>query len=64
MAEAGSTQATGKAMGLENIISELETMSGGSDAGMTDVDLTYSLGEASDLWTEIFLPLKMGEKKP
>lgn len=58
MLEAGSTQATGKAFGLENIISQLETLSGGIDASMADIDLTYSLGEASELWTEIFLPLK------
>lgn len=63
MSEANSTQATGKAMGLENIISQLETISGGPDAGMADVDLTYSLGEASELWTEIFFPLKTGERK-
>ena len=63
MLEAGSTQATGKAFGLENIISQLETMAGGPDAGMADVSLTYYLGEASELWTEVFLPLK-GVRKP
>lgn len=63
MLEAGSTQAVGKAFGLENIISQLETLSGDPDASMADLSLTYSLGEASDLWTDIFLPLKLGEKK-
>ncbi|KAK4952271.1 hypothetical protein LTR66_013768 [Elasticomyces elasticus] len=58
--EAGATQAVGKAFGLANIISQLETMAGGEDAGMADVELSYTLGEASDLWTEIFLPLKEG----
>ena len=58
MLEAGSTQATGKAFGLENIISQLETLSGGPEAGMADVSLTYFLGEASDLWNKVFLPLK------
>lgn len=53
--DAGLTQATGKAFGLENIISQLETMAGDQGAGMADVDLTYALGEASELWTEIFL---------
>lgn len=62
MLEAGSTQATGKAFGLENLISQLETLSGGPDASMADLSLTYSLGEASELWTDIFLPLKRGEK--
>ena len=58
MLEAGSTQAVGKAFGLENIISQLETMAGDSNAGMADLSLTYSVGEASELWTYIFLPLK------
>lgn len=56
--EAGSTQATGKAFGLENIISQLETMAGGPESGMEDVSLTYYVGEASELWTEIFEPQK------
>lgn len=58
--EAGSTQATGKALGLENIISQLETMQGGEEAGMEQVSLTYHLGEASELWEKIYLPLKEG----
>ena len=58
MLEAGNTQATGKAFGLENVISQLETLSGGPEAGMANVSLTYFLGEASDLWKEVFLPLK------
>ncbi len=63
MLEAGSTQAVGKAFGLENIISQLETLSGDQDASMADLNLTYSVGEASELWTDIFLPLKKGEKR-
>jgi m7GpppX diphosphatase len=54
------TQATGKALGLENIISQLETLQGDDNAGMADVDLTYHLGEASELWEKIYLPLKEG----
>jgi m7GpppX diphosphatase len=61
--EAGATQATGKALGLENIISQLETISGNDKSGMSDVSLTYFLGEANEIWTEIFLPLKNGTKK-
>ncbi|CAE7200660.1 hypothetical protein CFE70_008108 [Pyrenophora teres f. teres 0-1] len=65
--EAGSTQATGKALGLENIISQLETMtpsssSASASAGMQDVSLTYHLGERSDLWEKVYLPLKEGRK--
>lgn len=57
--EAGATQATGKALGLENIISQLEHMAGPNDTtGMANVSLTYTLGEASELWTDVFQPLK------
>ena len=62
MCEATSTQAVGKAFGLENIISQLENTEGGPDFSMADVVLTYYLGTASDLWTDIFLPLKEGRK--
>jgi len=58
MLEAGNTQSVGKAFGLEHIIAQLETLSGDDDAGMADVSLTYYLGEANELWTEIFKPLK------
>ena len=58
--EAGATQATGKALGLENIISQLETISGNLESGMSEVSFTYFLGEANEIWTEIFLPLKNG----
>lgn len=60
--EAGATQAVGKALSLNNIVSQLATMAGDDNAGMDAVDLTYTLGEASELWTDIFLPLKEGRK--
>lgn len=56
--DATSTQAVGKALGLDNLISQLESMGGTEDAGMQDVGLGYTTGEASELWTEVFLPLK------
>ncbi|CZR63488.1 related to histidine triad protein member [Phialocephala subalpina] len=56
--ESGATQATGKAFGLESIMEQLETMEGDKDAGMEKVELHYTVGEASELWTEIFEPLK------
>jgi m7GpppX diphosphatase len=62
MLEAGTTQATGKAFGLENIIAQLEGMGGREEAGMADVSLTYFLGEASELWEVIFGPLKEGRE--
>ena len=59
MLEAGATQAVGKALSLENIVGELEVMP--DDAmGMDALSLTYGLGEASELWTQIFEPLKRG----
>lgn len=61
MLEAGATQSTGKAFGLENLISQLETMGGGADASMADVSLTYYLGEGSELWSDVYGPLKRGE---
>ncbi|KAH6614201.1 HIT-like domain-containing protein [Boeremia exigua] len=59
--EAGTTQATGKALGLENVISQLETMVGDEDASLADVSLSYHVGERSELWEKIFLPLKEGK---
>ena len=58
--EAGATQATGKAIGLESIIEQLESMAGSGESGIDSVELHYTVGEASELWTEIFGPLKNG----
>ncbi|KAF2020069.1 scavenger mRNA decapping enzyme [Aaosphaeria arxii CBS 175.79] len=61
--EAGNTQATGKALGLENVVSVLENLrdrEDGVEASMADVDLTYHVGEQSELWEKIWLPLKEG----
>ena len=58
--EAGATQATGKAVGLDGIIEQLRVMQGDEEAGMDSVSLGYTLGEASELWTEVFEPLKRG----
>lgn len=57
MLEAGSTQAVGKALGLDNIIAQLSAMDADT-AGMQDVSLTYGIGEAHDLWVDVFEPLK------
>lgn len=57
-----ATQAVGKALNLDNIISQLDTLAGGDEAGMADLELTYTLGEASELWSEVFLPLKEGRE--
>ncbi|KAB5577842.1 HIT-like domain-containing protein [Coniochaeta sp. 2T2.1] len=60
--EAGATQATGKAVGLESIIEQLEGMAGGEEAGMDGITVGYTLGEASELWTDVFEPLKRKQK--
>ncbi|PNP45717.1 hypothetical protein TGAMA5MH_02942 [Trichoderma gamsii] len=55
--EAGATQATGKAVGLDSIIETLKIMGGDDEAGMDALSMSYTLGEASELWTGIFEPL-------
>lgn len=60
--EAGATQATGKAVGLESIMETLEAMAGGEEAGMDAIAMSYTLGEQSELWTEVFEPLKSGRR--
>lgn len=60
-ADAGATQANGKAFGLENIISQLETMAGEEEAGMKDITISYFAAEGSEIWEKIWGPLKRGE---
>lgn len=60
--DATGTQAVGKALGLDHVISQLENLSGGGEAGMHQVELSYALGESSELWQQIYLPLKEGRK--
>ena len=57
-----ATQGIGKALGLGDVISQIEMMAGNDDAGMAEAELTYTLGEASELWEQIFLPLKEGRE--
>ncbi|RKF75179.1 m7GpppX diphosphatase [Golovinomyces cichoracearum] len=56
--EVGNTQAVGKAIGLESIIESLELMDGDQEHGIEQMTLHYTVGEASELWTEVFEPLK------
>lgn len=58
--EAGATQAVGKAWGLEALMAVLEVMREGGS--MADLDVTYGVGEASELWVEVFEPLKRAEE--
>ncbi|CAZ85248.1 unnamed protein product [Tuber melanosporum] len=52
--DSGIGQATGKAILLGNIISRLESLGGDEEAGMESVELTYFLGEESELWQRVF----------
>lgn len=61
MLEAGATQAVGKAFSLEGLISQLEHIEGGEEAGMEKIDVSYSLGEESDVWKKCYSKLKVGE---
>ena len=55
--DGGSGQAAGKAFLLGNVISQLETMRN-EESGFEDVELTYVLGEDSELWEKVFAGLK------
>lgn len=51
--DGGQGQAIGKALLLANVISQLENMNS-EDAGFSDVEFTYFLGEESELWQKVF----------
>ncbi|KAI9679319.1 MAG: hypothetical protein M1817_005339 [Caeruleum heppii] len=56
------TQAIGKAFGFDQLLAQLESMGGGDDAGMMDVEIAFVLGEESELWGEVFSGLKVLEE--
>lgn len=58
MLEATSTQSVGKAVPLDSVIEQLRTMEGDDETGMDTISIGYTVGEESDLWTEIYEPLK------
>lgn len=61
--DGGSGQASGKALLLGNVISQLESMSGDENAGFADIELTYFLGEESELWQGVFEKLRLQRRK-
>ncbi|KAM0810503.1 putative M7GpppX diphosphatase [Seiridium cardinale] len=63
MLEATSTQSVGKAIGLDSVIEQLKRMEGDADTGMDALSLSYTVGEESDLWIEVFEPLKTSARK-
>ncbi|KAI1118834.1 HIT-like domain-containing protein [Nemania sp. NC0429] len=61
MLEVNATQSVGKAVGLDSLIEQLENMAGGDEAGMESISIGYTVGEASELWTDVFEPLKKND---
>ncbi|KAJ3562839.1 hypothetical protein NPX13_g8409 [Xylaria arbuscula] len=61
--EATTTQSVGKAIGLDSIIEQLQSMAGGEETGMESISIGYTVGEAGDLWTDIFEPLKKSDRE-
>jgi m7GpppX diphosphatase len=61
--EAGATQATGKAVGYESIMETLGIMEGDGEAGMDRLAMSYTIGEASELWEKVFGPLKADSER-
>jgi m7GpppX diphosphatase len=59
----GGTQNVGKAWELGGLIATLESMDGGDDGkhGLDSVDVSYVVGEESDLWKGLWGPLKRGQ---
>jgi m7GpppX diphosphatase len=57
--EPSATQATLKAFSLPNLIAQLETLAPDCES-LADTSITYTIGEASELWAEVFAPLKEG----
>ena len=55
--DSGSTQAVGKAIALEGIISQLQSMAGDENAGMDSVLMTYSIGEEDVVWSDVLKTL-------
>ncbi|KAI2615671.1 scavenger mRNA decapping enzyme [Hypoxylon sp. NC1633] len=62
MLEATATQSVGKAIGLDSIIEQLDSMAGDEETGMDSISLSFTVGESSDLWKDIFEPLKISGK--
>ncbi|KAH6659221.1 HIT-like domain-containing protein [Truncatella angustata] len=56
--EGTSTQSVGKAIDLDSVVEQLEMMHGDDETGMDTISLGYTVGEESELWTDIFEPLK------
>ncbi len=57
----GGTQSVGKAWLLGGLIAWLESMQGNDEAGLDGVEITYGVGEESELWKGLWVRLKVGD---
>ncbi|RMD43607.1 hypothetical protein DV735_g1554, partial [Chaetothyriales sp. CBS 134920] len=62
MLEPGITQSVGKAWELGGLIAWLESMGGDAETGLDQVDISYGVGEESELWKGLWGRLKAGEE--
>ena len=58
----GPTLALGRAFGLPNLLAQLAGMAGGDDVGLRDAEIEYTVGDESELWHEVWAPLKKKKK--
>jgi m7GpppX diphosphatase len=58
----GGTQSVGKAWLLSSLIAWLESMGSGDETGLDSVEISYGVGEASELWKGLWARLKNGEE--
>ncbi|KAG8628666.1 hypothetical protein KVT40_002531 [Elsinoe batatas] len=59
--DAGATQAVGKALDLRTVIGILKALPN-PDSSMADIDISYGVGEGTELWEKVWAPLKKGEE--
>ncbi|RMZ76928.1 hypothetical protein DV737_g4604, partial [Chaetothyriales sp. CBS 132003] len=58
----GGTQNVGKAWELGGLIAWLESMEGDEEKGLDQVDISYGVGEESELWNGLWGRLKAGQE--
>ena len=58
----GGTQSVGKAWLLSGLIAWLDSMAGGEEQGLDSVNMSYGVGEESELWKGLWGRVKVGEE--
>ena len=54
----GPTLALGRAFSLPNLLAQLESMAGDDSVGLDGVEIEYTVGDESELWKEVWAPIK------